>query len=80
MNPHPYRLLKIVLVLVAVVTMTILVGSSAAAGPMVSPTSSALMTTNASPGSTGDTPFYVVLGALDLVGFVALYRLVRRSS
>ena len=70
MSLRPYRLLKTVLVLVAVAAMVMLVGFSAA-GPTASYTSSA----SASQDLSGVDLFYMVLGVLDLAAFVAVYKL-----
>jgi len=109
MSLRPYRLLKTVLVLVAVMAMTMIVGFSVVAGPTTSHTSNGLMTTNTSglsaselyyahkgqglievqqahttastpQGASGDEPFYVILGVLDLAGYVVLYRLARQQA
>jgi hypothetical protein len=61
MNLRPYRLLKTVPVLVAVVMMTMIVGFSVASGPTASQTSSASMTTNAS-GLSASELYYAQKG------------------
>ena len=73
MSPHPYRLLKLVLVLVAVAAMFALVGL-VAAGSAASFANSA----SAPRGLSGSDLFYMALGVLDLTMFVAVYRLARQ--
>jgi uncharacterized membrane protein len=73
MSLHPYRLLKPVLVLVAVAAMVALVGF-VAAGPAASLTPSESVPRSLSGGDL----FYMVLGALDLTVFVVVYRLARQ--
>jgi len=109
MSLRPYRLLKTVPGLVAVMAITMLVGFSVVASPATSPASNGLMTTNTSrlsaselyyaqkgqelieaqqahttalapQGASGDEPFYVILGVLDLAGYVVLYRLARQQA
>jgi hypothetical protein len=77
MNLHPYRLLKMALVLFVVVAITMIIGLPVGASPAASHTYSAAMTMGTSGLSGGDL-FYMVLGVLDMAAFAAVYRLARQ--